>query len=157
MNTKTDQHPSVKILFRFQSELLDQEVMEIIRAETINQEMGKYRISDIPFYTPGIATGDIVSAAYDDDEEMLKYHETLSSSGNSIVWVAITDDVTSIEEVQETFLDLGCDSEEVSERFFAMEVKSSASYYRIRDKLIELKSEGIIDFAESCLSLVHQY
>jgi len=157
MNTKPDQHQSVKILFRFHSELLDQEVMEIIRAETINMEMGKYRISDIPFYTPGIATDDIVSATYDDEEEMLKYHETLASSGNSIVWVVITDEETSIEDVQEIFLDLGCDSEEVSEHFFAMEVKSSASYYRIRDKLIELKSEGIIDYAESCLSLVHQY
>ena len=157
MNTHTDPKLSVKILFRFYSELLDQEVEEIISAETINLEMGKYRISDIPFYTPGIATDDIVSALYNDEEEMLVYHETLSSSGNSIVWVVITDDETTIEQVQEIFLALECDSEEVSERFFAMEVKLSTSYFRVRDKLIELKSEGVIDFAESYLSLVHQY
>jgi Domain of unknown function (DUF4265) len=157
MNISPENQQTVKILFRFHSELLDQEVVEIIRAETVNPDMGEYRIQDIPFYTPNIATEDIVHATYNDDEEMLVYQETLTSSGNSIVWVVITDDDTVIEDVQEIFLDLECDSEEVSERFFAMEVKPSNNYLRIRDKLIALKSEGIIDFAEPCLSLVHQY
>ncbi len=157
MNTAPDQHQTVKILFRFHSELLDQEVQEILRAETLNPEMGKYRITDIPFYTPGIATDDIVSAVYSDEEEMLVFQETLAPSGNSTVWVVVTDEESDIEDLQQIFLDLGCDSEEVSERFFTMEVKSSTSYYRIRDKLIELKSEGFIDFAEPCVSLVHQF
>jgi len=38
-----------------------------------------------------------------------------------------------------------------------MEVKSSTNYLRIRDKLIALKSEGTIDFAEPSRSIVHQY
>jgi hypothetical protein len=153
----TEQHHPVKILFRFHSDLLEQEVKEIIRGETVNIEMGQYRITDIPFYTPGIATGDIVNAVYDDEEENLVYLETLSPSGNSTIWIVITDDETSIEEIQEIFLSLDCDSEEVSERFFAMEVKASTSYYRVRDKLIELKSEGTIDFAEPCISTLHQH
>jgi Domain of unknown function (DUF4265) len=157
MNTEPENHQTVKILFRFHSEILDQEVTEIIRAETVNLEMGKYKILDIPFYTTGIATDDIVRAAYNDDEEMLLYQETFTSSGNSIIWIVITDDETEIEDVQQIFFDLECDSEEVSERFFAMEVKSSTNYLRVRDKLISLKSEGIIDFAEPCLSHAHQY
>ena len=157
MNTRPELHQIVKILFRFHSELLDQEVMEILRAETVNLEMGKYKIKDIPFYTPNIATDDIVHAEYDNEEELLVYRETLSTSGNSIVWVVITADETSIENIQEIFLQLDCDSEEVSERFFAMEVKSSTNYLRIRDKLIALKSEGTIDFAEPSRSIVHQY
>jgi Domain of unknown function (DUF4265) len=148
---------TVSILFRSQSEIIDQEVIEIIRAETINQEMGKYKISDIPFYTPGVATGDIVHAEYNDTEEMLGFLETLFASGNSTIWVVITDENFSIEEIQEIFLELDCDSEEVSEHFFAMEVKSSTNYLRIRDRLNELKSEDIIDFAEPCLSEIHQY
>ena len=152
----TEQHHPVKILFRFHSDLLEQEVEEIIRGETVNIELGQYRITDIPFYTPGIATGDIVNAVYDDEEENLVFQETLSPSGNSIVWIVITDEETSIEEIQEIFLSLDCDSEEVSERFFAMEVKATTSYFRVRDKLIELKSDGTIDFAEACVSLLHQ-
>ncbi len=78
MNIEPENHQTVKILFRFHSEILDQEVTEIIRAETVNLEMGEYKILDIPFYTTGIATDDIVRAAYNDDEEMLLYQETFT-------------------------------------------------------------------------------
>jgi Domain of unknown function (DUF4265) len=157
MNKSPDDSQSVKILFRFQSELLDQEVSEIVRAETVSLDMGTFKIQDIPFYTPYIATGDIVSAEYDDVEGMLAYRETIVASGNSTIWVVITIDSMSIEEVQERFLELECDSEEVSERFFAMEVKAATNYLRVRDALNKLKSEGIIDYAEPCLSAAHQY
>jgi Domain of unknown function (DUF4265) len=157
MNIRPEENQPVSILFRFQSEVLDQEVIEIMRAETVKLEMGKFKILDIPFYTPGIATDDIIHAEYDDSEEMLAYRETLTASGNSTVWIVITNEDTPIEEIQEIFLEMDCDSEEVSERFFAMEVKSTTNYLRVRDMLNKLKSEGIIDFAEPCLSDEHQY
>jgi len=157
MNTDPEPNKTTKILFRVHSELMDQDVEEIIGAETIDLEMGKFRIQDIPFYTPNLATDDIVHAEYDIDEEMLIYRETLIPSGNSTVWVVVTDETIPIEEIQEIFLELGCDSEEVSEHFFAMEIKATTNYFRIRDKLISLKSEGRIDYAESCLSIDHQY
>jgi len=157
MNTDPELNKTTKILFRVHSELMDQDVEEIIGAETIDLEMGKFRIQDIPFYTPNLATDDIVHAEYDSDEEMLIYRETLIPSGNSTVWVVVTDETIPIEEIQEIFLELGCDSEEVSEHFFAMEIKATTNYFRIRDKLISLKSESRIDYAESCLSIDHQY
>ncbi len=157
MNTSPEENQAVKILFRFHSELMDQDVEEIIGAETVNLEMGQFRILDIPFYTPNIATDDIIHAVYDHEEEMLAYKETVLPSGNSIVWVVVTDESVPVEDVQQIFLDLECDSEEVSERFFAMEVKATLNYFRIKDRLISLRADGMIDYAESCLSRDHQH
>jgi RecA/RadA recombinase len=154
--TKAQNNP-VKILFRFYSDLLEQETVETLWAETINEGLGHYKLGSIPFYVPLIAADDIVYAQYDDGEEMLKYIETLKPSGNSNVWIVVIDDDTDIGEIRNIFSEMNCISEALSDRFFAMEVKSTANYLKIKNKLNELKSERIIDYSESCLSEQHQY
>ncbi|MES1221742.1 MAG: DUF4265 domain-containing protein [Bacteroidota bacterium] len=147
----------VKILFRFYSEILEQETVETMWAESINEELGHYKIDSIPFYVPSVATDDIVYALYDDDEEMLKFIEIVSPSGNSNVWVVIVDDETDITEIQEFFAEMDCPSEAISDRFFSMEIKAATNYLKVKDKLNELTNEGIIGYSESCLSEQHQY
>jgi Domain of unknown function (DUF4265) len=147
----------VKILFRFFSEVLEQETVETIWAETVNPSLGHYQLDSIPFYAPGLATDDIVHAEYDDAEEMLTFRELVKASGNSNIWVVIIDDKTMIDDVRDIFFDLECISEALGDRYFALEIKASSNYFRIRDKLNKLKADGIIDYAEACLSDEHQY
>lgn len=146
-----------QILFHFYSEVLEQEMEETIWGIVIDENLGYYQLDSIPFYVASIATDDIVFAEYDDTEEMLLYKETIRSSGNSIIWVVVTDDDTDIDEIRILFEELDCLSETLSNRFFAMEVKAQTNYLHVRDKLNELKSEGLIDYTEPCLSAQHQY
>lgn len=147
----------VPILFKFYSDLLEQNVIETLWADVVNDQLSYYKIDSIPAYTQYIAPDDIVLAEFDDTEKMLVYKETIIASGNSVVWVVITNNETGIEEIQELFFNLGCASEAVSDRFFTMEVNASVHYLKIKDKLNELKSEGVLEFMEACLSVIHQY
>ena len=147
----------VKILFRFYSEVLEQETVETIWGVTVNPALGHYQLDSIPFYAPGLATDDIVHAEYDVVEEMLTFREMVKPSGNSNIWVVIIDDKTVIDDVRDIFFDLDCNSEALSDKYFALEIRASSNYFRIRDKLNKLKADRIIDYAEACLSEDHQY
>ena len=147
----------VKILFRFYSELLKEEMEETIWADAVNENLGHYKLDSIPFYTPFIATDDIVHAEYDDEEKMLLYKETVAPSGNSTLWVVLINDDAEIEEIWDAFLDLNCISDALGDRYFVMEVKAEINYLLIKNKLNELKGEGMIDYTEGCLSVNHQY
>ena len=147
----------VKILFKFYNDLLEQDMVETMWADIVDVSMGHYKIDSLPFYTTLIATDDIVYAEYDDTEEMLLYKETVEPSGNSTLWVVIINDATDIDDVMETFYELDCISEAISDRYFAMEVKAETNYLHISDKLNELKSQKLIDYFEPCLSVQHQY
>jgi hypothetical protein len=145
----------VKILFRFFSEILDRDAVETLWAITVNETLGHYRIDSIPFYLPGIATDDIVHAEYD-EENILTYSYLVSASGNSNVWVVIVDEETDIDDVRDIFDELGCPSETLSNRYFSMEIKAETNYIFIKDKLNELRAEGLIEYSESCISSNHQ-
>jgi hypothetical protein len=147
----------VKILFRFYSELLEQDMVETMWADIVNANLGHYKLDSIPFYVPFIATDDIVHAEYDDAEEMLLYKETVEASGNSTLWVVITNEKANADDIRETFYQLNCLSDAMSEHFFTMEVKADTNYLVIKDKLNELKAEGMIEYMEGCLSVNHQY
>lgn len=148
---------AVKILFRFYSDILEQDMEETIWGIVADETKGHYQLDSIPFYVSNIATDDIVHAAYDDTEETLTYQELIQPSGNSIIWVVVTDDDTDIDEIRALFDELDCLSEALSNRFFAMEVKAQTNYLHIRNKLNELKAEKLIDYTEACLSAQHQY
>jgi hypothetical protein len=147
----------VKILFRFYSELLEQDMVETMWADIVNSNLGHYKLDSIPFYVPFIATDDIVHAEYDDAEEMLLYKETVEASGNSTLWVVITNEKANADDIRETFYQLNCLSDAMSEQFFTMEVKAEINYLVVKDKLNELKAEGMIEYMEGCLSVNHQY
>jgi Domain of unknown function (DUF4265) len=148
---------TVKVLFRFYSEVLDQIAVETILAEPVDPEQGYYRIEAPPFYVPDLASDDIVHAQFDEDESMLTFKEKVKPSGNSTVWVVIVDEDDMIEEVMESFNAMDCYTEALSDHYFTMEVKAESNYLRIRNKLNEWKSAEVIDYLEPCISKVHQY
>ena len=61
-------------------------------AKEIDKENGIYKLDNIPFYGPLIATDDEFYAEFDESEHMLTYRKTTRHSGNSIVLVIITQD-----------------------------------------------------------------
>lgn len=152
-----EQDKQVEILFRSYSAILEQDVAEAIWADVMDLDLGYYKLYSIPLYTSFIASDDIVHAEWDEDEIMLTYRETVEPSGNSTVWVVVVDDDTDIEEIRKAFFELDCLSEALSNRYFAMEVKGSTNYLQIKDKLNTLKAQKLIDYAEACLSVQHQY
>ena len=145
-----------KIVFRFYSELMDQDMVETLWAEIVSEESGHYRIDSVPFYIPFIATDDIVAAEYDSDAEALVFVEKIKASGNSIVWVVIMSNVIKMEMIQQLMHDMDCESEAFGDRYFSMEIKAVTSYLKVRNKLLELKQEGLIDFQEAFISEEHQ-
>ena len=146
----------VKILFRYFSSILDKWMVETMWAEIVSAGKGLYRIANIPFYGPPVASGDVVLAEYDVDEEMLTYRETVEYSDNSIVTVVMMDKRKDINDIQNSFNELGCSSERFGDGYFSMEVLSSQDYTPIKQKLVELRDKGIIDYAEPYLSAGHQ-
>ncbi len=147
----------MKILFRFYSEQLEQDMVETMWADIVNANLGHYKLDSIPFYVPFVATDDIVQAEYDDVEEMLLYKETVEASGNSTLWIVIINDKADADEIREVFYEMDCLSDSSSSHFFTMEVKAEINYHVIKNKLNELKAEGMIDYMEGCLSVNHQY
>ena len=55
----------VKILFRFHSDVLDEETVETMWATIVDKNKGLYKLDSIPFYAPLVASDDIVFAEFD--------------------------------------------------------------------------------------------
>jgi len=147
----------VKIFFRFYSDILEEEATETLLAEIENNDYGYYKLRSIPFYVPKIASGDIVWAVYNESESMLTYRKTVQHSGNSTIHAIILDNEYEINTVRKIFDDMGCASEKLNQNYFALQVPVNIDYIPIKRRLDELEKEGILDYAESCLSEKHQY
>jgi hypothetical protein len=145
----------VKILFRLYSKILEETTVETMWAEVVDEEAGLYKLANIPFYLPFIASDDIVFAEYDADEQMLTYRETREYSGNSTIHVILMNDDADLESIGKSFEELGCNWEGLSSKYFAMDVPAAVNYGLVKARLEELKEGDIIDYAESSLSDYH--
>ena len=155
MTKANDNH--TKILFRFYSDILEQQTVETMWATIVDTEKGIYKLDSIPFYAPLIASGDMVYAEYDDTEQMLTYRETVQYSGNSTIRVVIMDKSQNANDIRDIFKDFGCVSEKVNDIYFAMEILADKDYKPIKEKLKELEDQNIIGYSEPCLSNKHRY
>lgn len=148
---------NVKILFRFYSEVLEEETVETMWAVTIDQKKGLYKLDNIPFYVPLISSDDVVYAEYDENESMLTYRSTIEYSGNSTIRIVAMDKDFDMDKLIKDFNLLGCISEKLSERYLAMEVPKGIDYKGIKQRLRELEETEVIGYEESCLSDEHRH
>lgn len=146
---------SVKILFRFFNDVLDEWTVETMWAETVDSVRGLYKLDNIPFYA-SVASDDVVFAEYNESEQMLTYRDTFEYSGNSTIQVVLMDTTKDINTIRDIFKELGCLSEKLNDRYFAMEILAKNDYSPIKQKLKELEENGVISYAEPCLSAKHQ-
>jgi hypothetical protein len=145
-----------KILFRYYSDLLEDMVVETMWAEIIDLEKGYFKLDNIPFFGPLIATDDIFFAEYDEDEECLVYRKTIESFGNSILQVVILEKGFDKEIIREKLKAVNCLSEGLNETLFAVEVVKDVDYSVVKSILNEYVELSVIDFAEPCLSEKHR-
>lgn len=146
----------VKILFRFHSDVLDEETVETMWATIVDKDKGLYKLDSIPFYKRLVASDEIVFAEFDKQEEMLNYCKTVEYSGNSTVQIVLMDKSKNINKIRNAFKELGCVSEKVNEGYFSMEIPSTVDYKNIKEKLDELEMREIIGYAEPCLADGHR-
>ena len=139
---------SIKILFRFFNNVLDEWTVETMWADTVDSDKGLYKLDSISFYAP-VTSDDVVFAEYDETEQQLTYRETIKQSGNSTVQVVLMDTMKDINTIRDTFKDMGCISEKLNNRYFAMEIPADKDYVPIKQRLTQLEDEGIISYAES--------
>ncbi len=150
------QEETVKILFQFHSDIFDEEMVETMWATVVDKNKGLYKLDNIPFYAPLVASDDIVFAEYDEQQQMLTYRKTIEFSGNSIIQVVLIDKTTDINSIRKTFEELGCVSERVNDGYFSMEIPALVNYKFIKQKLEELEQNEIIGYAEPCLADQHR-
>jgi len=145
-----------KILFRYYSDLLEDMVVETMWGEIIDLEKGYFKLDNIPFFGPLIATDDIFFAEFDEDEQTLVYRETIEISGNSIVQVVILEKGFDKEIIREKLKEVNCESEGMNETLFAVEITREVDYAVVKSILNEYVELSVIDFAEPCLSEKHR-
>jgi len=134
--SRTTDDNYVKILFRFHSDVLDEETVETMWATIVDKDKGLYKLDSIPFYTPHIASDDIVFAEFDDQEQILTYRETVEYSGNSTVQIVLMDKSKDINQILDLFKDLGCVSEKVNEGYFLMKIPSAMEHIVLKRRAI---------------------
>lgn len=150
------QDDNVKILFQFHSDIFDEEMVETMWAKTVDKNKGLYKLENIPFYAPLVASDDIVFAEFDEQQQMLTYRRTAEFSGNSTVQVVLIDKSKDINSIRKIFEELGCVSEKVNDGYFSMEIPELINYKFIKEKLDDLEQNDIIGFAEPCLADQHR-
>jgi hypothetical protein len=152
---KMQEESHVKVLFRYYSNILEEETVETMWALPVDKENGLYQLDSIPFYGPDIAPDDIFYAEYDEDEAMLTFQEVSQRSGSSVIQVVLLQEPYGTIELREQLSALGCISEGLNERYFVVEVQASIDYKPIQTFLKTLMDEGRIEYAEAVLSSQH--
>ncbi|WP_370455608.1 DUF4265 domain-containing protein [Flavobacterium sp. LC2016-23] len=119
-------------------------------------EKGIFKLDNIPFFGPMIATEDVFFAEYDEKEERLTYRETIETSGNSIVQIIIIEKGFDKEIIREKLKEINCESEGMNETLFAVEVTKEVDYSFVRSILEEYRELSVIDYGEPSLSDKHR-
>lgn len=145
-----------KILFKYYSDYLEDTVSETMWAEIVNLEKGLFKLDNIPFFGPLIATDDLFYAEFDEDEKRLVYKETIENSGNSIVQVIILEKGFDKEIIREKLKAINCLSEGLNDNFISVEVVRDVDYSIVRSILNEYEAQEIVQYAEPCLSDKHR-
>lgn len=144
-----------KVLFRYQSDILDEIVVETMWSIVVNRQKGLYKLDSIPFWGPLIATDDEFYAEYDEFEERLTYRETTKDSGNSVVTVIIVKDGYDKEILRVEFRKLNCQSNGLNDSYFSMEIPAGINYREIKARLDLYEEKELISYSEPCLSSKH--
>ena len=111
-------------------------------------EEEQYRIENIPFFALGLARGDLVSAAA--EQESLRFREVVQASGHSTIRLLVQRE-DAVPGVVEKFARLGCDSEITYGRLVALDVPPSVSLEDLREKLELGLAQSTWEYEEACI------
>jgi len=109
-----------------------------------------YRIDNIPFFTPGIAKGDIVTVNEEDDQ--LYFDMVIEPSGHSTIQVVFFNEML-MEPAMEELEKLGCSWEgNQASRLAAVDIPYDVQYTLIQHFLEKGEEEQKWTYKEACLS-----
>ncbi|MEP4531621.1 MAG: DUF4265 domain-containing protein [Cyclobacteriaceae bacterium] len=145
-----------RVLFKFHSNSLDELTVETMWALKVDPTNGIYKLDSIPFHGPLIATDDEFFAEFDEQEQMLTYRRTTKYSGNSVVQVIMLTDEIDKQVIRDELKELNCISEGLNNKYFSVEVLRKTNYLTIKKLLDSYEQQGILEYAEPCLSEKHQ-
>lgn len=115
------------------------------------------RLVNTPFFTPGVAVGDLVRVRADHERRELVYVGFTAESGHSTVRIVFLRSEVR-DSVERRLRELGC-SWEITERFqklMAVDVPPDVSYGDLRPWLLQRIESGDIEIQESAISAVHR-
>lgn len=154
MTKISDEHE--KILFKFHSDVLNELTVETMWALKVDPDNGIYKLDNIPFYGPQIATDDEFYAEYDEQELQLTYRRTTKQSGNSIVQVIMLNEEVNNQIIRDQLRELNCLSEGLNEKFFSVEILKKTNFRTVKELLDKHEQQGTLEYAEPCLSEKHR-
>ncbi len=144
-----------EIVAHYKSEFLDDMVSETFWGLVINAPKGLYQVTNIPFYGPEFANGDIIHALKDEETGMLTYQEIVEHSGHSTIQVVQTKDSYNMDGLLGKLHGLGAYVESLDKTFFVIDLPPNKSYGPIYKELLLAEKAGNIGFAEPVLTEQH--
>ncbi|HYO54095.1 DUF4265 domain-containing protein [Archangium sp.] len=115
---------------------------------------GRFQVQNIPFFAPGIAWGDIISATPEEPgrESVLRYQQIVHRSGHSTLRVFIYDE-SEVPAVCTLLEQLGCDTERSHlPRLVAIDVPPEVSLEKVRKLLDPGRAQERWDYEEAYLA-----
>ena len=135
----------IKFVFRFE-EGSDSFGIESLWA---TEELGNYKIDNIPFFAKNIAFGDVIKAELDTEENALYFEGLITKSGNSVIRI-IPFNKAEIDLIGKELVDLGCDWESLKNyNLMSIHIPSHVPYEIIKAYLED--GQERFDYEESCL------
>ena len=111
-----------------------------------------YQVDNIPFFAPGIAANDIVSAEAENGE--LHFEELITPSGHSTIQVVMFE-MEEKDRITRQIEHLNC-SWEGFKRMIAIDIPVSLEYKPVKDFLESEQNKQVLDYKEACLSDEHR-
>ncbi len=113
---------------------------------------GRYEINNIPFYIKNLAVGDIISASYDEEDQVFYPDEFLQASGNSVVRLLVYNS-EEIEKIGAELKSLACDWEGLMQKnLIAVHIPTSVDYEKAKEYFDE--NTDRFDYEEACLGFL---
>lgn len=106
-----------------------------------------FEIDNVPFYAPGISSGDHVSAVW--REGSLVFLEVVEPKGHSTIRVVVYTE-NSTQRIRNELRELGCSTElgNIAD-FFSVDVPPQVDYSRVENLLAAYAEAGDLDYEES--------
>lgn len=143
----------VKVVFRFESPVLEEETEEILWAKETGE--AKFRLEELSSLGLPLSLGDEFSARQDKETNAWIFDDFLESSGASVLLIAVLDEEEDMDALRMRFTDLGCTSKVINPQFFALGIPADLPLISVTEVLVEKAEAGKLGYAEANVSEKH--
>lgn len=118
--------------------------MESVWSEQVESDV--FKIKNIPFYTKDVSVDDEIKVEVGEDGELI-FKSVVTPSDNSTIRIVVFDDgAVKINEIQDVLIELGCAWEDMTERFFSVNIPGVVDLDEVLCLLDRYVSDGCLDY-----------